>query len=404
MVERLFGEVDNLECFVHPEFRRAFRLASDERLFTYAETIAQKIRESQCGLVVVAETGAVPFAKLCEWILRRDGGNVQWKYIKFPRDPLKNIAEIIKFQLTDEERSRTQGIEAINEQITKRLFEPEENLQDILKQIEKPIDGKPYEEMRAVLEGTRISALLSQPFIYFDEYVDSGTTLWSAYHYFNLFALAKFKIMSFYINIEDGNSHPAVCCSLFDAATRKQCFEGGVYPFENRIDLIGHWYHIDEGVYEKMTLDQLREEFPSAEIGASGFLKTLRTAVCEPVLEVQRAARIRPVASYISEDDGVRYLLTLLEQGSGHKKICHEFLWQVFEMYGPIWSPLPDEYHLDFLQAFMQNERKFRAIEADIRSGYLQFRSSIFAVAAQEFTKRRDDWLHRMDLQLEKNA
>ena len=73
----LFGDVDNLSCFVHPVFHTTYRFLSDRQLIAFAQAMCDRIEQSGRKRVVVSETGASPFAWLCEQILARRGAAIR---------------------------------------------------------------------------------------------------------------------------------------------------------------------------------------------------------------------------------------------------------------------------------------------------------------------------------------
>src|SRR5215470_12017754 len=103
-LEALYGEVDNLHGFRHPMLGQQLHFLSDTNLICLADELTEAIVRSGCQHVVVAETGASPFAEICETIAAHKGSHLNWQRAKFPRDPVGNIFPVLNHFLTQEER------------------------------------------------------------------------------------------------------------------------------------------------------------------------------------------------------------------------------------------------------------------------------------------------------------
>ena len=416
-VNQLYGEVDNLAFFVHPVYQRRFEFLSDEKVFESAQKIAAKIERSDYRNVVVSETGARPLAYLCERLLEQSGTRVQWTYMKFPREPKRGIQPLVNFYLTEEERKeKVQG--KTREEVLKEigttmpasaLLSKRKPLSQILQELERNEQNEWQRKIAASVEGTRIADTLQQPFLFFDEYIDSGTTLQNSQQYFNCFARdLNFKTLSYFINIGASNQFERIFSSEFDLDTQLECYSRGAYPFENRIDLIGHYYFIDSDSYLKRSLEEVVQIFKGKiKSDPSNLLQDLNAVIKRRNLLgiVKEQAKIPAVAQFLDENQVVRYYISALEEATGSDGPSNEFLWQLFEMYGPIWSPLPDECHLDFLQAFEERRNQLKAIPEfeKIKLEYKRSRSAVLVQAAEAALERKNSWLARVEHLLEQN-
>jgi len=111
---------------------------------------------------------------------------------------------------------------------------------------------------------------------------------------------------------------------------------------------------------------------------------------------------IDDVRKYLTTDHILRYCLWWLEKRVG-EETCAEFLFQLYDMYGPAWSPTPTSYHFDFWQGFetlgplFEGAADFERLER----AYLYHRSSILKSAADLCVSRRREWLNRINTLVE---
>src|SRR3989344_2521060 len=301
-VHQLYGEVDNLTFFVHPVYHRKFDFLSDEKLLGSAQQIAARIEKSDYRNVVVSETGARPLAYVCERLLEQGGTKVQWTYMKFPREPTGNIHPLMRFYLTEEGRKD---------------------------------QNEWQKKMARVLEGTRIADTLAKPFLFFDEYIDSGTTLQNSHRYFNCFTGdIDFRTLSYYTNIGASSEFERIFFSEFDQDSQLQCYSRGAYPFENRIDLIGYYYFINDDAYLRRSLEEVVQMFKEQkQVDPANLLQNLNAVIRErDLLEiVKEQAKIPAVAQFLDESQIFKYYISALEQATEGKGPSGEFLWQLFE-------------------------------------------------------------------------
>ncbi|MFH1638354.1 MAG: hypothetical protein ABIB71_08065 [Candidatus Woesearchaeota archaeon] len=394
-IRDLYGAVDNLECFVHPSYKRRFSFMSDDMVLDVARIMADKIKDSCYKSIVVSETGATLLANICEELV---GDNAEWTYIKFPREPVDDIFPVLNFYLTKEEseehvsgRPRGEALLEICSNIPNQaLLQKKRSLDDIFKGLCLGSKNKWQEEVSSLFEGTRIANVLRGPFIYFDEYITSGTTLQNAETYFGYLAKSpEFKTLSYYLNTDRGR-HERVLFSLFDRKSQLECFSKGAYPFENRIDLVGHYYNPGRS-FRKTYIQDIRLKYAEAKQETSGLLECLSRNIGSLSDVVRKNSAIRDVASFISKEHMMRYFLFKLEDAS----YTNEFLWQLFEMYAPAWYPLPIEYHIGFMNAFRKCDDAFECTK-EMRVLYAESRGTVLKEISAECIKRRENWLKRL--------
>ncbi len=376
-LEQIYGNIKNLEPFTHPEYDKKFKFLTNKKIKRLAEKISEKIMSSGYDTVVVSETGASPFTFICQKLLEKQGKKINWLYVKFPRESTKNIYPVLKYYLGKESDVLKQFCEKINLPAEKPI------LDRVLRN--KPEQTKEQEAISKIFEGTEIANTLSKPFLYFDEYIDSGTTLRNAQFYFNFFTKnPHFKIISYMIFAGDDKKYEDIYFTLFNKNTRLDCYNLGVYPFENRIDLIGYFYCLTNKEFRKISLEELKGK----ENNISSFLnKVYYLAQKKDLLnKVRKNSKIPAVAKFLTINNIVQYYLFSLEKD----EIYSEFLWQLFDMYGPIWSPMPDEYHLDFWNAFKKTSEEFTP---ELSDEYKIYSSSIIENLKNIYIKRRKKWL-----------
>src|SRR3989344_7613 len=342
-VHQLYGEVDNLTFFVHPVYHRKFDFLSDEKLLGSAQQIAARIEKSDYRNVVVSETGARPLAYVCERLLEQGGTKVQWTYMKFPREPTGNIHPLMRFYLTEEERNekvhgktRERALREIGAAMpSSTLVSQRKPLSQILQEVGRKDQNEWQKKMARVLEGTRIADTLAKPFLFFDEYIDSGTTLQNSHRYFNCFTGdIDFRTLSYYTNIGASSEFERIFFSEFDQDSQLQCYSRGAYPFENRIDLIGYYYFINDDAYLRRSLEEVVQMFKEQkQVDPANLLQNLNAVIRErDLLEiVKEQAKIPAVAQFLDESQIFKYYISALEQATEGKGPSGEFLWQLFE-------------------------------------------------------------------------
>ncbi|OGZ97179.1 MAG: hypothetical protein A2676_04205 [Candidatus Sungbacteria bacterium RIFCSPHIGHO2_01_FULL_51_22] len=430
--EKLYGEVHNLTQFLHPTYRKKFRFLTDTGVVQYASRLAEKIHESGYRHIVVSETGASPLARICQRMLARKKRSLCWKYMKFPRDPVVNIFPILRSYLIKKEQCAhltTLEIERLcllGRKLGGTTMRPADLMRKQRAEILEylcdripPSDSRPHKKplglvldtlsdgtasmsqqlVAAVLEHTRIAKFLNEPFLYFDEYIDSGATLATANRYFGFFTSAHTcKLLSYYINVPKAGKHSAVAYALFDADTKGECYGAGVYPFENRVDLIGYFYHLGKKTFRKVSLGEISAKYKDQQGVASAdrFLAELQKVLSHHKLleRVRGRCAVRPVKTFIDSRHVIRYLLWHLEKKRHDQSASAEFLWLLWDMYGPIWSPLPDAYHRDYWKGFEGLDEDIERIPEynQLCKAYAANRRIILFRVAHVCTERRRAW------------
>jgi len=413
-VSELYGRVDNMNNFTHPEYGKLGYMSTDA-LIQLASQLTAKIASSGYETVVVSETGACPLAYLCEKLMEGKGVNVNWVYMKFPREPMRSVRSLVMYYLQEQEKEeilsngrkrmkRKDAIKTIDQSIPDNFYDvKKDSLQELLNKIGNEKSEIYQQNMARTLKGTRISTALNQSFLFFDEYIDSGTTLRSANHYFKFFVdKPDFKTISYYMNISGTKDSEGVYYSAFDLDSQAECFRKGAYLFENRIDLIGHFYYVSGEEYIKMHLEDVCNQFGSRkQINPSKLLGRLDEIIRK--YDLVDCARqnfdIPQVKQYFSRDHLIRQYLFILEEETYGKGVWSEYLWQLADMYGPIWTPMPKDNHFDFFKgmdktrSLLQNIPEFKAF----KKLYAESRNAILTESASVCLNRRNAWLDEVN-------
>ncbi len=417
-LNQIYGEIDNINSFIHPEYNEKFSFITNKKLNFLAQKISKKIVKSEYNQVLVIESGASPFSRLCEPIVARKK-KVRWIYVKFPRDSVKNIFPVFDYYLSKKEKTENLSKEQIDsiksilkisknlgnkrEKVLKKicsempqsfLYPKKQSLNKILQEISKRSRNKYQKVISIIFEDTGISNFLKKPFLLFDEYIDSGTTLNNYQHYLNFICKTDFRIISYQVMIKKSNKYPSIYFTLYDLGSQLNCYRLGVYPFENRIDLIGYFYYLDQNSFEKIKLDNLIKN--DGKI-TGRFIEEIAKGVVNSgiVQKIKREFKIKPVRDFIDENHLLRYLLFVLEKEVSRYGKEAEFLWLAFDMYGPIWSPLPDKYHLEFMEVFEKEYKEFTRMKdfSKLKKKYKTFRKEIISGISSIMIERRKKWL-----------
>lgn len=441
-LETLYPPVHNLRGLTHPLWQRQFSYLTDEQLFPMAESAVDKIIRSGLQQIIVAETGASPYAEICERIAILKGHTLKWRRVKFQREPGESIFPTLASFLTSAEAqeqiivesqfvgpyrqlSRVDALREICKHMPFDLFKNDPpNILALLDGIASDAPNEFQTATAAVFAGTKFADLLSAPFVYFDEYIDSGTTFRNALTFFRCFVNATdLRTLSYYISPPAAKAHPRVLHTEFTSADKPDCFATGAYPYENRIDLIGHYYFINSSTFQRVELKELIEHFFPNETQAAGrgsshkepknSAEQSTTAFLEAVYRFAQHCSLLPyvrskftekqVHGYIGISDTVRYCLYHFEQACGRPDTA-EFLFQLFDMYGPAWTPMPVSFHFDFwngfghLPSYIEEQQEFRAL----LDAYAHCRAALLSGSAEICIRRRNAWLTNIHTNLEK--
>jgi len=425
---QLYEEPDNLRQFKHPVYKRKFRFLTNKKVLNLAKKTSKKIINSKYDQIVVIESGSRPFAEICKKLIANKK-NLNWAHLKFPRDPTKNIAPILlNFMSKNESISKLNKIqkdelETYFEQIGKQeVFNKikDRSKREIIIEVSRLIPFSAIEPRKKSLEEiilnfnnkkniyqnitstifqeTDISKILSKEFILFEDYITSGHTLSLVINYLKFLSKRlNFKIVCYFFNLKNPEQYEIFLFSLFDKETKLKGYSYGAYPFENRIDLIGYFYCISNEDYKKIFIKKLiNKNTPNTE-----FLNYLNNLIKTNDLtnKVKNSFKNEDVKKFINKDHLTRYYLYLLEKELKIDNYTTEFLWLSQDMYGPLWCPLPIEYHFEFMGVFGKIEKEFKDIKEfkTLLKEYRKNRKGIISEIARIFLDRGDKWLNSIN-------
>lgn len=427
-ISYLYNKPDTLSHFNTKECSYTF--LSNKQTVSLTARLAGRIEKSPYEKVLVAETGASPIAEICDVLLQRTTKDVEWQCIKVPREPVKNILHPLIHYLTEEERKEklpqnslerlTNDLQTVGVDETLIVTLPQMSREEILRFLTKqiPIDEYNHElpslpellrqlptreqsQMQTIVshvtQDCRFPRFLQNPFLYFDEYIDSGKTLQQTDIFMNFLAKTPdYKTLSYYVFIAYPQHFSVVFSTLYSHDTREECYRLGAYPFENRIDLIGHFYAISDDFFKRISVTELPVSSEQiTEQDGKRLLTELNSVIKkEKLLDiVVNGLENSEVKSFVKNEHVLRFLFYLLEKEISGDSEVSQFLWQCFDMYGPCWSPLPDRFHLDYYKGFSELERNLpKDSLQNCLELYRSCRSAILVAITQEFDKRRAAW------------
>lgn len=248
-LDKIYGKVDKIRNLRLVENNKTFRLMNNQQILELANRIVQEIEKSGCRTVISSECGSTPIIQICSKIAKYKNLSIDWFFFKTPRQLNVNLYEMMKYYLSEEELNEKIEIKGLlktrqyflNEfckriNIQEYLYIEKVNLEEVLQNINKSFTDLSLDE---VLIGTNIYNIFSNEFIFFDEYILSGTILRNFNFYTKIICKnAKFKIGAYAIFIEQIDKYENIQFSIYNKNTLLNSYTNGVYPYEDRIDFI----------------------------------------------------------------------------------------------------------------------------------------------------------------------
>lgn len=394
-IAEIYGEFNNLECFVHPIYKKRFKFLTIPQTVNLAKKVVTKIKESNHNIVIYPECGVSPFIDICKKIAISKKLKIKWVPIKFPRETVSDIYPILSNLLTNNERSIKKLLKEMCSTIpNSKLQSKKSSLEHTLSEV---IINKYQNRVLEIFKGTKIEKLLSKRILYFDEYIDSGTTLRNTKYYLGyIVSNLNMDISAYVIKINNPKKYAKIKFAIYNKSSLLNAYIAGVYPFENRIDLIGYYYHLTDKEYIKIYLSDLFKEFSSSKANSNELIASMIDDINKKDLLrfVKTKAKFSQIKDYITINHIIQYYIYLLEKKRDPNGHYQEFLNQCFEMYAPIWSPMPIEYHIDYINAFKKLDSIIYGSNLDkIYSSYIKYRGSIFRKILKNYIKKRKQYL-----------
>lgn len=370
-IEEIYGEVNKLGNFFDPNTKNTFKYLNDDDLIELANNILNRIHKSKYRTIIVSESGTAPLIDICKEIAKKNNMHINWFYFKTPRSKAINLYKLILYYLTEDEKN--ENITINNVKISRQkailtlcnkidfldfLDDSPINVSDSVKQISQTNIFN-NEQLIEIIKGTELYNIFNSPFLFFDEYVFSGTVLRNFTFYANLFSkCANFQLGAYCILLDKAEEYNQIAFALYSNETKKECYKKGIYPFEDRIDIIGYYYFINKENYSKINILKLKDSIEynciCNNIDCEKFILKIKNLIIEKDLLNKLVSNCRQlqVKDFVKVEDIMRYILKLLEQKYSGRSEIYEFLDQSFELYAPIWLPMPKEFHYDYWKAF----------------------------------------------------
>lgn len=416
-MKELFGKVDNLNMFIHPKFNEGFKFMNDKQSINLAKELFNKFENSKIKNIVVIESGTSPLIAIMKKLKEYESSTFNIIQIKVPRDLNFNLpawfntylSENEKQEVIDFNENKITRYEALKEVCQK--FNLEEfigndkfTIYDSIKNIKEYNDSN--KDFISILKGTKLSEIFNQKFLLFDEYINAGTIIRNFNGIVRLFNnKPDFKLSAFCMFLDNPKDYENIEFTLYNNSNELECYRNGAYPFENRIDLIGYYYFINEKEFEKVYLRDLKEEIKDNILSntTDEFYTKLNKLIDNNKILISLKNNFieEQVKKYVSNKDIIRFILKYLDEKIYGKNKYADFLDQVFELYAPSWSPMPTIYHLDYWSGFEKTRDIIDNICSEIKEDYIANRFSIINIALDSLNENKEEWEKSIENKLE---
>lgn len=415
-MEKLFGEVDNLNMFIHPKFNEKFKFMNDKQSIELAKKVLSKFIKNKIENIVVIESGTSPLIAIIKKIKEYKNFRINIYQIKIPRNLNFNLYEWFKTYLEKEELEEKityKQKQVIRKEILKILCEKVDLEKNVGKEKFTIYDSikneKQYcktQEFKEILKGTKLYEIFNNEFLLFDEYINAGTIIRN----FNIICALftdkpNFKISAYCMFLDNPENYEKIAFTLYSNNTELQAYKNGAYPFENRIDLIGYYYFITEKHFEKIYLEDLQKEIRNLATNAdiNKFYNYLNNLIIKNDLlkKLKDNLQEKQVQNYVTNQDIIRFIFKYIDEKIYKKNKYADFLDQVFELYAPAWSPMPITFHIDYWNAFEKIEQEIDKIALEIEQEYKQNRFAIIELLLKELKSHKEKWEERINKKME---
>lgn len=411
-MQELFGKVDNLEMFIHPQFNESFKFMNEKQSINLAKSILKEFIKSGYEQIVIIESGTSPLISIIKKLEEYKNSNLKLMQIKIPRDLNFNLYKWFETYLSKEELdeniiidenkiSRKKALEILcsnfnlEEFVGKEKFTIYDSIQN------SKIYNSENQKFFEILKGTKLYEIFTKPFLLFDEYINAGTIIRNFNGMIKLFTNnPQFKLSAYCMFLNNPQDFSKIAFTLYDKSSELEAYRNGAYPFENRIDLIGYYYFISRNDFEKVYLRDLKKEISNnSNIELKEFYNYLNNIIdSENILEILREnLEEEQVKKYVSNNDIIRYLLKYIDEKLYGKNKISDFLDQVFELYAPSWSPMPVIFHLDYWNGFDKIQKNIDKICKEISDSYSKYRYSIIEQILNALEENNKTWKADID-------
>lgn len=345
-----FKEFDNLTPFIHPEFYQRFNYMNLAQQIEMALKIYAAIKKYP--RIVVSETGTYPVVFILKLLVEKYGNSTEFISLKIPRE--------------------------IEDQELKRLV---------------------------ISERKRFEEVIKAPFIILDEYIDSGHTFNLLSKFFNLLLKEEklnnknFQFVAYMLLNQDPLITKNVSYCLYDYSQREKSFLAGVYPFENRLDYIPYFYLNNQKIeLQALANEHAEQAWPLQNLSLDSIFESLKDLLPTDFLISKVRANLtdHQLKNYLNSIHIILYsLYKFAENDPGDilKEHYRQFFYLLYDMYGPIWTPMPKYFHLGYWNAFESVSNYFTPIKlASAYHFYLQNCSTIIYQLAQHMVCKHQHW------------
>lgn len=415
-MEKLFGEVDNLTMFVHPEFNEKFEFMNERQSIKLAQEILSKIIKTKIKNIVVIESGTSPLIAIIKKLQEYENAKINLYQIKIPRNLNFNLYEWFKTYLEKEELEEiiTYKQKQIKRREILKILCKKVNLEKIVGKEKFTIydsikNEKQYsynQEFKEMLKGTKLYEIFNNQFLLFDEYINAGTIIRNFNVISGLFTnKPNFKIAAYCMFLDNPENYEKIAFTLYSNHTELEAYKSGAYPFENRIDLIGYYYFITENHFEKIYLEDLQQEVKGliTNTDITRFYHYLNNWIIKNELleKLKDNLQEKQVKQYVTNEDMMRFIFQYIDEKIYGKNKYADFLEQVFELYAPAWSPMPINFHIDYWNGFEKIKQEIDKIVLEIKKEYKQNRFAIIELALKELNKHKSKWEEKINKKME---
>lgn len=403
----LFGKVNNLAGFVHPKFNREFEFMNESQSVKLAKRILEEFIKTNIKNILVIESGTSPLISIIKKLPEYKRTDLNLLQIKIPRDLDFDLYGWFKEYLSPSEfASRKDTLKELcaNFSLEELIGNDKFSIYDSVEATcEYKISTKYFQEC---LSGTELANILSNEFLVFDEYINAGTIIRNLNGMIKLFTDNRdYKLSSFCMFLDNPESISKIAFTLYDNSTELSCYENGAYPFENRIDLIGYYFFIDENNFEKVYLDDLKKnvETKLKNVDVNNFFNILNELINESGLvdKLKSVITVDQVKNYVDNSDVIHFILKDLEEYLFGKSKYSDFYDQVYELYAPAWSPMPVVNHLDYWNGFALIKDEIRKLYAVISLEYKDIRFDIIKYILDDLLENKKNYELKIDGEME---
>ncbi len=383
------------------------RFLTDDEMVKEAQKIIKLIESRNPDVILYSDTGVRPLIYICQLLIEKRNASkalkaVPWQPIKCPREASGHYEEVIVSLLTPAEKKRKEKqIKTKVTELNKLFFgKIEKSLTKVLQSINST--SPTHITMNKILAGTKFSNLLRGNVIYLDEYINSGVTVSNTYNLLKCFnPYIKADIVTYHTFVDREELNTTMISSLHTVDEGVRAFLPGAYPYENRIDIIGCYYVRDEKTLKIVTLKDLalryKKILPNKPANCDFLDKCLFFIENKGLLQILNSKlKIKGLieSKVIDTNEIVRYLLYIFEEDLSISVENTELLWNLFDMFGPSWSPLPKDYHFDFWEGFSHFKQEITPLPEfkSLNKDYKKYRKSLLKEIMYICNKRYKKW------------